>query len=1170
MVSRLIRVCVAFYSAAAMLQATTTLTSVATTNTQAVLRITTDQSGTCTIRVSEVNDFSSYAPVEDVNPAFFSNADQCGRPGNIDEGTAKLLMVGKRAAELASDGKTRYSRALQANTTYYFQIASGADVLAGEFTTRNVPLGNTRNDPHFDRARPGEYAYPTIDWTDKAVKYVDPTTGIAVRRASGPGEIFPVTSTGRTFSTPVVLGVGWTISGSSVYAGSGPGEWLYLRAGTLSPGFTLFQSLDSVRLATTLSGSADGVEVCLTNDGVTCSGATISQAVTGTPTAYTIGSATPILDNWRNSPNIPSNMVDVIPRVGNITKSGTAVTWNSGDIFNPHWSAGSHITLGATDCEIASVTHEKTVVLVSSGCVADGDYDYTGRNWGFLLRTTTSGNLTVAAAPTWTTSITGVSLMGAFGVPKFCSSIKVTGPTGPGHVCSTSQSVSDYTSGVPFYWFGDDGTTNLVGLNFVPSGGGLDSGFSCIVNEGMVWDDTVPGKWWCIGASGGAPVIYSVVYTGDYSAAFPALDAVTTSVNVTVESTNINTMVTSFSSGDTYPFSAFTCGGGWKIMGRQAHNLMLYCWERSQESPAWLAVYSMDSSSIIAAMSTYGGVSNSANRWCGLHTPSIAGDTEWYGPITCNATDLNFETGIASGTLTSSLSACPVNTVDPSLNGVEQCSTVTLDSLTPLHSGLPLYSQSFELGDSATVLSGGSFDTEIVRILAFPGGNQVTLQRGYRVYVYGLNYNHSGSLSLRAFTGVWNEFWWQFVDDPHGQRLTKPYGLTVRPDPDSSNCHEVYAFGIFLVGCEPFSGLSWGAAVRTGELPGNFDNYLFRVNWDAAFAGSTYVISTTFNEDHPWLSQYNASDYEKLHWLTARPYMGDPAIAQAADISSVTGYVHKLAASATSGLQYRKQGFIGLTGALPMVDVSPAVITNTTTDHFRYCVVVIANDCYASSTAGEIYFNVPFLTNAYSTHSRFVNYPVTTLRDVSFTQNTDTVGNYIQVSALRQDFAGTGIRRLTTGFAAYKLQSAFWNGRTLPDGKRFFWGTSKLEGARDELLIADLPPYPPQESTNRGDFVPVTLTIGGFSGDEVRVRFGYAENGPATSLYCHERQTACATDATGSQPFLWVDETQHWTACDSGCSVDIRAISGRVLYYVVDRKNAGVTVSSPMDVVAEP
>ena len=1065
-----------------------TSVSVTTTSTQAVLRIKTDQTGACSFKLSPVNDFSgAYAPAHDVDPSLFSGSDQCSRAGNIDGSVYKTLVLGKRAAELALDGKTRYSRALQALTRHYYQIAIGANIIAGSFVTTNALTGNTRNDTRFDRNRPGEYAFPSMDWTSKTTKYIDPFTGIGIRRATGPGDLVPRAPTGLAFTS---------ITGTAPY--------YLLTAVPTAPVNRIAQSLDSLQLVATISGSAASVNVCLTKDGVKCSGATINQAITTTPAVYTIGTTTPILAAWRNAPVYPVSMNDLL-------------------------------------------TH----------------------TLGFLVSPV--GGTIALAAPSWNNTTSATVGMGSYGAPQMCSPVKVMGPTGPGQVCSSTSMLDVYTSGNVLLWFGDDGTTNAIGLDFTATGGTGLTGVACGGGqEGVVWDRTVAGKFWCLGTLAGAPVVYSATYSGTYAAHVTGLDETNPNSVSAVESGNLNTMVSTFTASDTPNFAAFTCASGWQLIGRQTDDLLLKCFQSYQDSAAWFAVYRTTSKSIVGAITTFGGGPGAANRWGGSHSVGLVDGSTWtYGTVN-QISSGNYESTITSGTLLATgLAACPTNTIEPAQAGVVNCNTVTLGSLTPLAGGVSLFGQAFIPGDYGLVTSGGAADVELVRILAI-GGLNVTVLRSQKTYQLGTQLAHSGALGLRAYPSTIKEMWWNYGDDPHGITIAKPYGVTVFEDATSANCHQIFAFNVFRPGCTKPADYLGGFYLRVGALPGNFTAPLYKENWDAWFNGSTYQIPINFNETHPSMTQSTATAREQQQWFDARPYLGDPNIATAGNISTVGTYTWKLAAAATASMQYRKQGFLVLTGMVPLVDVSPAIIADTTADAYKYCVVVITGDCKAASVVGEVYFNVPFLTTAYVQSLRFVPYPANAVRDISITQNTHTVGTLNQGGTTHHDFYGRNVRRLTTGFAPMKIQTVYWNYRALPDASRFYWGTTQLEGVRDEILVGELPPFPNEESTYRGEFIPITLSLGGTAGDAVRVRFGYTENGPATSLFCHERQVACSTDASGVQPYLWTDEPQQWTPCDSGCKVKMPVISGRVAYYAIDRRNADATVSTTIEAIAVP
>jgi hypothetical protein len=143
--------------------AVTNIQFLGSTPTQAVIAYTAPDSSACTIEVSES---ASYIPlVNDVNPALFPGSNLDGRPGSLGNGLARTVVIGKRASEMAADGRY-YSRALQAYTPHYYRITCGSDVATDTFTTLNISLGKTYNDPFpRDPAHPGRYAWPTMDWS---------------------------------------------------------------------------------------------------------------------------------------------------------------------------------------------------------------------------------------------------------------------------------------------------------------------------------------------------------------------------------------------------------------------------------------------------------------------------------------------------------------------------------------------------------------------------------------------------------------------------------------------------------------------------------------------------------------------------------------------------------------------------------------------------------------------------------------------------------------------------------------------------------------------------------------------------------------------------------------------------------------------------------------------
>ncbi len=161
-----------------------------TTATQALISYTAPNSQPCAVEISES---PGYVPlVDDVNPALFPGSNLDSRPGSVwnENGRRRTFVAGKRTAEKAVDNRY-YSRALQANTKHYYRIRCGAETYESPrpFLTMNPPLGNTAGEV-YPVDTPGQYAWPTFDYTDPAKWYIDPLTGIAVKPASWPWQTF--------------------------------------------------------------------------------------------------------------------------------------------------------------------------------------------------------------------------------------------------------------------------------------------------------------------------------------------------------------------------------------------------------------------------------------------------------------------------------------------------------------------------------------------------------------------------------------------------------------------------------------------------------------------------------------------------------------------------------------------------------------------------------------------------------------------------------------------------------------------------------------------------------------------------------------------------------------------------------------------------------------------
>lgn len=155
------------------------------TQTQAVFAYTAPDAGACSISVLD----GSGNPAHDTDPTLFAGADSDLRSGNLASGLYRTVVVGSRTSDLASDGKL-YSRALQTDSPYTFQVSCDGGVSKGSiaFRTRTVPLGNSAPDSFpFNSSGYGNYAYPTMNYGDASQTYIDPQTGVLLKRLTTPG-----------------------------------------------------------------------------------------------------------------------------------------------------------------------------------------------------------------------------------------------------------------------------------------------------------------------------------------------------------------------------------------------------------------------------------------------------------------------------------------------------------------------------------------------------------------------------------------------------------------------------------------------------------------------------------------------------------------------------------------------------------------------------------------------------------------------------------------------------------------------------------------------------------------------------------------------------------------------------------------------------------------------
>lgn len=496
--------------------------TVQVTATQAV--ITFDCVGTNTI---DVREFGAASVVHDVDPALFTGANLDSRPTGITAGNYHQIVVGKRAAEIALDGRY-YSRALQAFTLHSYSLCGGT--VTGTFTTMNPPLGQTFADPiPVDPLHPGQYAWPSFSWTDRNEVVIDPQTGIALRMFVGARDAYYPLGSG-TFGTTVPAATCWTnpdnvrVDDSSAATCAAASNWLFIPwdVGQFTSKDVVNHSLNSLNPSLNAWGSTTSMnlEFALAVDRVPATDI-LSHAINSCSSGCTTGagnrfnviaSPTGILNEWfASNGNLATfDLADIQARGGTVTRVGTAVTWNGGDVFNLKWTSNSKITINSVEFPIASVDDELHITL-ASGSGTDTGVGYTAQNGGILVRNAgTTGTVSVQWVGYAAEIGLGIQLGSAGDQDNLnnCSAVTTTDGTGEvGRMCAISGG---------FYWIGD--TTRKVNRHgrTIPTFHLGAPGWSQ-PGSSVYWDAFNGNAAYVqTGAGSGGTIVLKFVYSGDH------------------------------------------------------------------------------------------------------------------------------------------------------------------------------------------------------------------------------------------------------------------------------------------------------------------------------------------------------------------------------------------------------------------------------------------------------------------------------------------------------------------------------------------------------------------------------------------------------------------------------------------------------------------------------
>jgi hypothetical protein len=414
------------------------------------------------------------------------------------------------------------------------------------------------------------------------------------------------------------------------------------------------------------------------------------------------------------------------------------------------------------------------------------------------------------------------------------------------------------------------------------------------------------------------------------------------------------------------------------------------------------------------------------------------------------------------------------------------------------------------------------------------------------------------------------EYFWNYVKDPHGLNasgktiLGNRYGILAHYFWQNTAMATPYTLDQRCVSPWPGSGCyqtQYGSDLAT--LLSTPPTAIIENN--PQFAGKSNLAGVNNTQSHPWGAGQFAPPPERQFFWDGRPFNGDLLTGNAqSPLTRVSGSLWKASPRQISALDRKFLPTFAAAGAHPLRDISsPAkgdVISDSKTNSYQYCVVLIAGECRTGSQPGEVYLNVPYVNEPYCFFPGQA-FPIGDDIDLCVGNNAFAYNAVVQVGLRWTDMIGKYQRLYTRGLMHGRNESVFWHGHSLANGRWMLLYTSWASNIRSEWFAVKLNPPPPIDSIARNTFIPVRVALhppAGIKVDNAIIEFGYSEYGPASAYRCTTRAEACAVgpaanpaqvDVTNPFYFETTESTSlAGTPCANGCSIAVPGISQRIVY----------------------
>ncbi len=1033
--------------------------------------------------------------------------------GTYTQNAGHWYVVGKR--QLATTlGAAVVSRALQLATLYYYRVSCpSTTAVTGTFTTQTL--------------QPTTYLEPAAgsplgNPINRDETLVDPLTGTAIKKLALPGDrVGTVNNTSLQVTFPFTL----TTTKQFLPADSTTvfvGNFAFLKQDPAANQY----SLHYFQVNAAYAANPATISACLTYDGVSCAAGGKTLASTPGASAATFGT-TAIGDMWQAAgAPMPGGYL--------AAKQGSPPVPTFGVLM---W------------------VNANTVALTSA------TYNYQlGTRQAFPY----GGALDQCSA----TSVIGVE--GTAGYNCYLDSF-----------------------GTMYWTDAVSAKTHVIGRYMTSSADSTSGG--CGSADGIIFDPVNPDKWYC----GGNPNVtsnqhlWSFTYHGNHSeppesyeegTALPLCNAgisnqpCVVGVDLTA-GTDLGTLAHAFDAN--FQNDRFR---DWYLVGVEDGKLLFRVWRSGQHSLGWTVVYDPAVPGVVAALSSW---RSPGFRWCGqksnepVNTPgwlsvgpyplAYAGETgPGHGPYVVNATGA----ATAATCPTGFSGTCVTIPVDGEPYDLFPCTASAASCFGAVESSTKGELQNAAVNDEFTLDGTGSNTAERLILAAKTDATHWIFERAYNGVTSTLtgtnqlwtacNTNPLGT-NLNSGGGSF----WNYAVDPHA-------AAALSRDPYSINAHffnqNLTAASSYTVDarCTPNSFGRSCYQVRTWT---SIPNYIATVpqgilTLSPTFAAKFGLADGNQIQSHPAGAGLAATTAQKAFFFDARPYNGASGNTGAVNVS---GNLWKYTAS-NAPLDRKYMPTFAYAGAHQLTDISGPALNGTMTTPYTYCVALLANECAAGSSPGDVYMVAAAVNHANCFTAGQATGLAYTDIDLCVGNNSMTYNSIMQLPVSTVEMTGAGFRALSHGFVTPRTQAVFDNVHPLPSGNWLLYDISGFNGgAYDQIAWVQVPPQPAADAVNRTTYITTPVTVPTLAGaDNATVSFGYAEYGG----FCTSRAEECQTGVAAALPFYFAtSEAASLTgvACTTGCTVNVPALSQRVLLgHIVYRTGTAFFANGPAFAVVTP